>query len=128
MGDYINRRSLLDVFTSVFFGKSFYEQIAKKKLRLNHIWRYKRCSSSLELEVNKVTPYVLGLDPRNVDGNLEEEMYSDEEDDDFYPYTGAYRLLEPHPRIRQLTDEVFHFHYMESETKSSLDTGCCCSF
>lgn len=115
MGDYINRRPLLDVFTSVFFGKLFSEQIAKKKLRLNHIWRYKRCICSLELEVNKVTPYALGLDPRN----LEEEMYSDEEYNDFYPYTGAYWPLEPHPRIRQLTDEVFHFQYMESETKRS---------
>lgn len=38
-------------------------------------------------------------------------MYSDDEeedDDDFYPHDVAHRPLKPHPRIRQLTEEVMH--------------------
>lgn len=73
--------------------------------------------------------YLPGLDfLRTFDGNLEDDIiYSDDDDvdddddyddDPIYTRNAAHRPLEPHPRIRQLTDEVLHF--FGSETKSSL--------
>lgn len=41
----------------------------------------------------------------------DDEDDEDEDDDDFYPCHAAYRPLEPHPRIRQLTDEVIYLRY-----------------
>ncbi|XP_026196298.1 hsp70-Hsp90 organizing protein 2-like [Anabas testudineus] len=40
----------------------------------------------------------------------DDEDDEDEDDDDFYPCHAAYRPLEPHPRIRQLTDEEADQH------------------
>lgn len=49
-------------------------------------------------------------------GLHEDLIYSDDDDDEddydddyFYSNSAAYRPLEPHPRIRQLTDEVLPF-------------------
>ncbi|KAK2826706.1 hypothetical protein Q5P01_020920 [Channa striata] len=48
---------------------------------------------------------VLGIDfLRTFGGDLHDDLYSDD-DDDFIPRNAAYKPLEPHPRIRQLTDE-----------------------
>lgn len=52
---------------------------------------------------------------RSFDTALQDDlMYSSDDDDDddgFYQSNAAFRPLEPHPRIRQLTDEVMnHFH------------------
>ncbi|XP_042243932.1 uncharacterized protein si:dkey-33c12.4 [Thunnus maccoyii] len=59
---------------------------------------------------------LLGLDIfRGLDAELENEIiYSDEDDDDeFYPPMAPNRALEPHPRIRQLTDEEAEKHAKE---------------
>lgn len=62
--------------------------------------------------------HLSGLDfLRTFEGELEDDLYyddddedDDEEDDDhFYPNNAAHKHLEPHPRIKQLTDEVIHF-------------------
>ncbi|XP_070834564.1 protein STIP1 homolog isoform X2 [Chaetodon trifascialis] len=56
---------------------------------------------------------------RTVDGNLDEDsLYSDDDDDDdddddYYPRSVSHRPLEPHPRIRQLTDEEADKHAKE---------------
>ncbi|XP_041810317.1 protein STIP1 homolog isoform X2 [Chelmon rostratus] len=52
------------------------------------------------------------------DGNLDNDiLYSDDDDDDddddFYPHNVSHRPLEPHPRIRQLTDEEAEKHTKE---------------
>nr|XP_046268662.1 RNA polymerase II-associated protein 3 isoform X2 [Scatophagus argus] len=58
-----------------------------------------------------------GLDfLRNIDGDLDDDIiYSDDSDDDdnFYPHSVAHRPLQPHPRIRQLTDEEADKHAKE---------------
>ncbi|XP_044023469.1 stress-induced-phosphoprotein 1 [Siniperca chuatsi] len=62
---------------------------------------------------------LLGLDfLRTFDGDLDDDLiYSDDDDDDdydhFYPHSAAHRPLEPHPRIRQLTDEEADKHAKE---------------
>lgn len=66
-----------------------------------------------------------GLDfLRNIDEDLEDDIYSDDDDDDdnFYPNNVAHRPLEPHPRIRQLTEEVVHstFAIWKVKQESSL--------
>ncbi|XP_073339048.1 uncharacterized protein [Pagrus major] len=67
-----------------------------------------------------VVTSVFGLD--FIRNNLEEDLiYSDDDDDDdedddddhFYPRNHAHRTLEPHPRIRQLTDEEADKHAKE---------------
>ncbi|KAI3367419.1 hypothetical protein L3Q82_026276 [Scortum barcoo] len=60
-----------------------------------------------------------GLDfLRNFEGDLEDDIiYSDDDDDDdddfLYTRNAAHRPLEPHPRIRQLTDEEADKHAKE---------------
>ncbi len=70
-----------------------------------------------------------GLDfLRTFDGDLEDDIiYSDDDDDDddddpVYTRSAAHRPLEPHPRIRQLTDEVlrFCFTFLKAKPKGSL--------
>ncbi|XP_039641139.1 uncharacterized protein si:dkey-33c12.4 isoform X2 [Perca fluviatilis] len=61
---------------------------------------------------------LLGLDfLRTFEGELEDDiLYSDndDEDDDYYcPQHAAHRSLEPHPRIKQLTDEEADKHAKE---------------
>ncbi|XP_041667829.1 RNA polymerase II-associated protein 3 [Cheilinus undulatus] len=62
---------------------------------------------------------LFGLDfLRNFDGNLEDDIiYSDDDDDDDYdhcsPQYSPNRPLEPHPRIRQLTEEEADKHAKE---------------
>ncbi|XP_038554293.1 uncharacterized protein si:dkey-33c12.4 [Micropterus salmoides] len=64
---------------------------------------------------------VFGLDfLRTFDGDLDHDLiYTDEEDDDddddvhFCSHNAAYRPLQPHPRIRQLTDEEADKHAKE---------------
>nr|XP_020459758.1 uncharacterized protein LOC109962410 [Monopterus albus] len=59
---------------------------------------------------------VLGLDFfRSLSANLHSDIiYSDDDDDDdFYPQSTAHRPLQPHPRIRQLTDEEAEKHAKE---------------
>ncbi|XP_070776599.1 stress-induced-phosphoprotein 1 isoform X2 [Enoplosus armatus] len=61
---------------------------------------------------------LLGFDfLRTFNGGLEDDLiYSDEDDEDddhFYPHSVAHRPLEPHPRIRQLTDEEADKHAKE---------------
>ncbi|XP_033499098.1 uncharacterized protein LOC117267346 isoform X3 [Epinephelus lanceolatus] len=58
---------------------------------------------------------LLGLDfLRNFEDDI---IYSDEDDDEdddrFYPYNAAHKVLEPHPRIKQLTDEEADKHAKE---------------
>ncbi|XP_029349821.1 stress-induced-phosphoprotein 1 [Echeneis naucrates] len=57
---------------------------------------------------------LLGLDLRSYDFQ-NDIIYSSDDDDDepFYPHTSAYRPLEPHPRITQLTDEEAEKHAKE---------------
>lgn len=70
--------------------------------------------------------YLPGLDfLRTFDGDLDHDLiYTDEEDDDddddvhFCSHNAAYRPLQPHPRIRQLTDEVLHFCFTFFESKT----------
>ncbi|XP_034714141.1 uncharacterized protein si:dkey-33c12.4 [Etheostoma cragini] len=55
---------------------------------------------------------------RNFEGELENDIiYSDDDDDDdddhYCPQHAAHRSLEPHPRIRQLTDEEADKHAKE---------------
>ncbi|KAM6968675.1 uncharacterized protein LKV04_017540 [Tautogolabrus adspersus] len=60
-----------------------------------------------------------GLDfLRNFDGDLEDDIvYSDDDDDDYYdrssPHYSPNRTLQPHPRIRQLTEEEAAKHAKE---------------
>lgn len=61
--------------------------------------------------------YLPGLDfLRTFEGELEDDIVytddDDDEDDDHYcPQHASHRSLEPHPRIKQLTDEVLHFGF-----------------
>lgn len=81
-------------------------------------------------------PFCVSLHPsglnllRNFDGDFEDDIiYSDEDDgDDDEDYSEHFsspnappRTLEPHPRIRQLTEEVIHcsFIYMEMKHEAS---------
>ena len=54
-----------------------------------------------------------GLDLfRGLDEELEHDLvYTDDEDDSdqFYPPIAGDKVLEPHPRIKQLTDAVLRF-------------------
>ncbi|XP_035530000.1 tetratricopeptide repeat protein 31-like [Morone saxatilis] len=67
--------------------------------------------------VDVFTSGLFGLDfLRNLEGDLEDDIiYSDDDDDDdhLYPHNSAHRPLEPHPRIRQLTDEEADKHAKE---------------
>lgn len=60
----------------------------------------------------------------NPDRDLNYMLYSDDEDDDddfsFFPHNVRHSHVELHPRIRQLTDEVLLFHFVESERKCTL--------
>ncbi|XP_042338280.1 stress response protein NST1-like [Plectropomus leopardus] len=60
---------------------------------------------------------LFGLDfLRNLEGELEDDIiYSDEDDDDdrFYSRRAAHKKLEPHPRIKQLTEEEADRHAKE---------------
>lgn len=70
--------------------------------------------------------YLTGLDIfRGLDADLENDIiYSDDDDEDddrFYTPSAAHRPLEPHPRIRQLTDEVCHlFVLFEKDAKEVI--------
>lgn len=63
---------------------------------------------------------LLGLDfLRTFDGELEVDIiysdddYNDQDDDHFYANNAAYKPLEPHPRIKQLTNEEADKHAKE---------------
>ncbi|XP_037652668.1 RNA polymerase II-associated protein 3 isoform X1 [Sebastes umbrosus] len=79
-----------------------------------------RHSSSSILDV--FASGLLGLDfLRTFEGELEDDLYYDDDDDDddeedddhFYPQNAAHKHLEPHPRIKQLTDEEADKHAKE---------------
>lgn len=58
-------------------------------------------------------------------------LYIPEDDYDYYPYHYPHNDLQPHPRIRELAEEVraLFFHYMENETNSvAPPTFCFLSF
>lgn len=70
--------------------------------------------------------YLPGLDfLRTFDGELEVDIiysdddYNDQDDDHFYANNAAYKPLEPHPRIKQLTNEVLHFCFSSLKVKPS---------
>ncbi|KAL7381048.1 hypothetical protein ABVT39_027772 [Epinephelus coioides] len=57
---------------------------------------------------------LLGLDfLRNFEDDIIYSDEDDEDDDHFYPYNAAHKVLEPHPRIKQLTDEEADKHAKE---------------
>lgn len=64
----------------------------------------------------------LGLDfLRTLEGELEDDIVYSDDDYHDHPckaHNAAYNNLKPHPRIKQLTNEVFHkFHFFGSKSE-----------
>lgn len=57
-------------------------------------------------------------------------LYIPQDDYDYHPYHCAHNGLQPHPRIRELAEEVraLFSHYMENETKSVAPPTFCFLF
>lgn len=97
--EYMQRRSFLNFITSGFFGRTGNEK-----------WR---SVNGARERLSDFIAHVLDVRTPLFDPMFDGDYHS-------YPHSFTGNGLRPHPRIRELAEEVstLFFHYMENETKS----------